>query len=82
MGEGKTGLVLIGAVVAALALAAAGAVYVRSRPPAAAPVPSPLQEELPSPTPAPTPGQDRVSDVLTADDYLDEALNDLDAVNF
>jgi flagellar basal body-associated protein FliL len=80
MGEGKTGIILIVAVVAVVALAAAGTVYVRSRPATqqAAEVYLGLDEEAA----ATSSGQDRVADVLNADDYLDEALNDLDAVNF
>ncbi len=81
MGEGKTGIILIVAVVAAVALAAVGTVYVRSRPAAAPPDEAYLDSEV-GVVQATSSGQDRVADVLNADDYLDEALNDLDAVNF
>lgn len=82
MGEGKTGVILIVAVVAAVALAVAGIVYVRTRS-AVAPVAEFYRGELAAEEPlATSSGQDRVADVLNADDYLDEALNDLEAVNF
>jgi hypothetical protein len=81
MGEGKTSFFIAGAAVAVVALAVAGIVYVRVRPaspPAIEAGPSESAEE----TVATSSGQDRVADVLNADDYLDEALNDLDAVNY
>lgn len=91
MGEGKTGVILIVAVAAAVALAVAGIMYVRTR--TAEPLcgecgcgitgcANLIEDEPAAGTFATSSGQDRVADVLNADDYLDEALNDLDAVNF
>ncbi len=81
MGEGKTSFILAGAAVAVVALAVAGIIYVRVR--TTAPLASePGRSEPAEEAVATSSGQDRVADVLNADDYLDEALNDLDAVNY
>lgn len=82
MGEGKTGLFLVGAVVAAALLAIVGIVYVRTRP-AAAPAAEFYRGETATESSVATSSErDEVAGVLNADDYLDEAVNDLDAVNF